>query len=182
MSYEEDRWIEIVDGEIVEQDQMAAGFLHGIIIDNLFRILDPFVRENQLGRVQTDGITFVLEERDGALNKTRIPDFFFLRKGSIPENFEWERPFPGTPTLAVEVTSPGQSVEDMFTRVRDYLEFGTEEIWVIHTAGVEVYRYRRDDPGTVRILNSNDIIIAENLFPGLEIPVSRLFDKGRIGS
>ena len=175
MAFDEDRWIEIVDGEIVEQDQMAAGFLHSITIGNLYDVLKPYIKANKIGQVFGDGLTYVLEEQGGALNRTRIPDVSFIRKSSIPENLDLERPLPGAPTLAVEVTSPGQSVNDMYARVRDYLEFGSEEVWVVYVVGREIYQYRRDDPKNVRIYRNEEAIVSEKLSPGLEIPVSQLF-------
>jgi Uma2 family endonuclease len=175
MAFDEDRWIEIVDGEIVEQDQITAGYLHIIITENLYDVLKQYLKTNKLGRVHTDGLTYILEEREGVLNRTRIPDVSFIRKSSIPEEFNWERPFPGAPTLAVEVTSPGQSIDDMSARIRDYFEFGTEQVWVIHAIGREVYQYRHDNPDIVHIYHGEGEIIAEALFPGLKIPVSRLF-------
>jgi Uma2 family endonuclease len=176
MLFDEDRWIEIVDGEIVEQDRMAAGNLHLIIIDNLYDVLKPFVKANKLGMVHTDGFTFILEEREGMVNRTRVPDLCFVRKSSIPEDYDRVRPFPGAPTLAIEVTSPGQSIDSMSARVRDYLEFGSEEVWVIQAIAQEVHRYLKGDSNIVHVYHYNDIIIAEGLFPGLEIPVNQLFE------
>ena len=175
MAFDEDRWIEIVDGEIVEQGQMTEGYLHIIIITNLYDVLKEYVKANKLGQVFGDGLSYVLEEREDSINRTRIPDVSFIRKSSIPEEFDWERPFPGAPTLAVEVTSPGQTVDDMSARVHDYLDFGAEEVWVITSIGREVYQHHRDDPKTIHIFHGEDEIVSEGLFPGLKIPVSRLF-------
>jgi len=55
----QDKWVEVEDGEIIESENDVT-FLHVVIIQNLFRIFDPFVRVNRLGRVFMDGARYIL--------------------------------------------------------------------------------------------------------------------------
>jgi len=175
MSLSEDEWWEVVDGELVKTDMGAAGYFHVIVIDNFYDILKPFVRANKLGRVQTDGLTFILHVTDKRVRVSRIPDFSFVRRGRIPKNFNWSRPFPGAPDLAVEVVSPTEKAEETMEKINDYLRYGSEQAWVVYPSSQEVHVFRRDDPKTVHICHSEDTIDTSALFPGLELKVQSLF-------
>lgn len=175
MRFNDEEWIEIVDGELVKTDMSAAGFLQVIVVDNLFRILDGSVRANKLGRVQTDGLTFILHVNEKGVRNTRIADFSFIRRGRIPKNFDWSKPFPGAPDLAVEVISPTEPAEETLSKISDYLRFGTEEVWVIYPSQRQIYVHRGDQLDTVRVYKEDDILEAATLFPGLKIKISDLF-------
>lgn len=54
---DEDAWIEVVNGELVETDMSAAGYMHTLVIENPYNMLRPFVYGNKLGRVHIDGLT-----------------------------------------------------------------------------------------------------------------------------
>ncbi len=175
MHFNDDEWIEVVDGELVKTDMSAAGFLQVIVVDNLYEILKPFARANKLGRVQTDGLTFILHVNENGVRNTRIADLSFIRRGRIPKNFNWSKPFSGAPDLAVEVISPTEPAEETLSKISDYLRFGTEQVWVVYPSQRQVYVHRSDQPDTVRVYKENDILEAETLFPGLKIKISDLF-------
>ena len=175
MRLNEDEWAEIVDGKLVKPDTSTFGFLHVIVIDNLYRILKPFARANKLGRVQTDGLTFILHVNEKGVHNTRIADLSFIRRGRILKNFDWSKPFPGAPDLAVEVISPTEPAEETLSKISDYLRFGTEQVWVIYPSQRQIYVHRSDQPATVHVYKEDDILEAETLFPGLKIKISDLF-------
>lgn len=54
-------------------------------------------------------------------------------------------------------------------KVRDYLDKGSEQVWVLFSDYDEVYQYRRDDRKTIRVYSGDDVIDAEMLFSGLEL-------------
>jgi len=178
-AFDGSRRIEVVDGEIVEHDRFATGNMqHIFVVNRLNRMIDSFVIENQLGEAFNDGMVYVLEEHAGVVNRARIPDFSFVRAASLPERRDILGPIRVPPTLAVEVTFPTQSVDEYLQRIRDYLDSGTEEVWFISARASEVHRFYRDDRSLAHIYRDGETIAAENIFPGLEIPVSQLFDAG----
>jgi Uma2 family endonuclease len=179
-AFDGNRQIEVIDGEIVEHDRFATDNMqHIFIVKRLSRIIEPFVAEYQLGEAFNDDLIYVLEVLNGAVHRARIPDFSFIRKSSLTETHKALGPVLAPPTLAVEVTFPTQTVDDFFRRIHDYLEAGSEEVWFILSRAFEVYRFYRDDRSIAHIYRDGDTIIAENLFPGLEIPVNQLFDTGK---
>lgn len=168
-----EQWIEVVNGEAVPMS--AAGFLHGIVINNVFRILDAFVLSNNLGYVFGDGIHYILLANAEGVRGSRIPDVSFVRADRIPEDFDVIRPIPVAPNLAVEVISPTDSHKEISARVDDYLSAGTNQVWVIYPEAREVYQYRQEAPKTISLYTGDDKIEVDDLFPGLELIVETFF-------
>lgn len=174
-----DAWVEVVDGRLVEID-MSAGLFHNQVVVNAEMILRQFVREHKLGSVHTDGLTYVLETDEEGVQNTRLPDVSFLKRGRITAETDILKPFDGAPDLAVEVTSPGQSADSLRGRIRDYLENGTEEVWVLYVATKEVYQYTSHAPNRPTIYGEGDTFTSESLFPGLTVSVAALFDLSEL--
>lgn len=168
-----DQWFEVVHGEVAPV--MAAGFLHAVVMSNVFSLLDHFAREHRLGHVFGDGLHYILDADAESIRGSRIPDVSFIRRGRIPKNFDYRRPFPGAPDLAVEVISPDESGQGVLEKVNDYLQAGTEEVWAVYPEAQIIHQYRRDDPRTIHVYKSDDRIDAGTLFPGLELRAQALF-------
>lgn len=168
-----DMHIEVVNGEITEK--MGAGALHYIVIVLLQRILDSFVVTNDLGFVFPDGLLYLLNKTTVGIKGARVADVSFIRKENFPQNFEIEKPIPGAPDLAVEVMSPDDSTEETLARVRDYLNAGTEQVWILYPRQKELHQHLRDMPKAVRIYRETDVFEPETLFPGLEINIADVF-------
>lgn len=176
MQLDEDRWFEVVDGQLVETDMAAAGFLHIHVIINIYELLKPHVRKNRLGRVFPDGLTYNLYvDEQGKVYASRIPDVSFVRRENLPVNFDLKRPFPGAPDLAVEVVSPSESADTLRQKIRDYLRYGTEQVWVAYSGEKEVFVYQGKTARDVQIYGETDTFEAPTLFPGLQIKVAEIF-------
>lgn len=175
MAYGSD-WVEVVDGEIIEieREQMAASYQHVVVIENLFRLFDPFVRTHKLGRVHIDGLSYLLHVDENGVQVTRIADFSFIRRENLPARFDRNKPYHGHPDLAVEVVSPTEKPDELMRKISDYLRYGTEQVWAIYPAKKEVHVYRHDDNAPT-IYREGDSFMAEALFPGLTINVADLF-------
>lgn len=167
-----ERPVEVVDGAIVEMSPNS--FEHHRVDRALFRVLDHYTLQNPIGEVWFDGVIYLLERYpDGRIKRSRVPDLSFMRQERMPED---EGPiFDGVPDLAVEVASPGNSLLELMARVRDYLAYGSEEVWVIYTNIRELHRYRRDEPSVVHVYRGDEVFEPGSLFPGLKIVGSALF-------
>jgi Uma2 family endonuclease len=168
-----DKWVEVEDGEIIESENDVT-FLHVVIVQNLFLILHPFVRDNKLGRVFTDGVRYILAGTLQDIERARKPDFSFLRAGRIPKDFDWAGDFVGAPDLAVEVASPGQTNTVLLPKITRYLQAGSEEAWLIYPWRRELHQYRRDAEAPV-IYKEAEVIDTSLLFPGLKLVLAELF-------
>jgi Uma2 family endonuclease len=168
-----DARVEVINGELVEMS--PVGGLHHIIVGNINRILDAYVLTHESGAVFVDGLLYLMHSDHRGLTGAFVPDVSFLRKESIPADWDISTPFPGTPDLAVEVMSPGDSAVLALEKVRGCLQAGTEQVWVVYLEQRELHQYRRSDPDTVRVYREGEHIDAETLFPGIELSAEAVF-------
>jgi Uma2 family endonuclease len=168
-----DAHVEIINGEIV--DMSPVGGLHQFIARNLFKILDTFVTERGLGIVLFADLIFLLGKKTKHLTDSYVPDISYIAKGSIPENWDIVKPFPGAPTLAVEIMSPGDIVGKLMRKVREYLKAGTEEVWLVFPEEQEIHQYTKRDPDTVRVYTGEAEVDTSVLFPGLILRAESIF-------
>lgn len=169
----DDKRFEVEDGEIIEGES-AVTWLHMMIMLNLFRMLDAFVRTHKLGTVYPDGARYVLAATTEDIQRAYEPDLSFLRPGRIPADFDWNGDFTGTPDLAVEITSPGQSSARLLAKIARYLEAGSEEAWLIYPQSRTLYQFRRDE-AEPRVYREGDSVDVAALFPGLTLNLADLF-------
>lgn len=158
--------IEIIAEEIVPMP--AAGGVHHMIAANIYRLLDRYVSVRDIGLMLFDGFTYLMYSPAGRLKDSYVPDVSFLSAQNIPAGWEVEKPHPGTPDVAVEIMSPGDDAELLLTKIRTYLEKGTQQVWVIYPRLREVHQYLRSEPARIRLYRGDESVDAEALFPGIE--------------
>lgn len=167
-----DKTYEVIDGELVEMS--PVGMEHHSIVMNILRILDAFVHSKRIGAIFPDGLIYLLDAEGKHLRGAQVPDLSFVRKGSLPKDWDTKRPYPGAPTLAVEVVSPGDDPNLLLKRVRKYLEYGTDQVWVVFPDGKEVHQYRRG-ADVIRVYTGADTMEIDDLFPGLTLTLTDIF-------
>ncbi|NDJ52929.1 MAG: Uma2 family endonuclease [Chloroflexi bacterium] len=172
---DEDRWYEVTNGDLVEQEMVQVGDIHVVIVMNLYDIIKQFTGVRQMGRVVVDGQTYILAMDGDMVIDARIPDLSYVQDENIPDDFDWERPFLGPPDLAVEIVSSVVGAAYLEERVAAYRMAGTEQIWAIYPDLRKVHVYYRHDPTTIRVYGADEALGAEPLLPGLRIRVSDIF-------
>ncbi len=158
----------LVEGEL--QKMSPAGSAHGFIVGNFSVILGHHILQNRLGLIAGAETGFLISrEPDTVL----APDVAFLRQERIdvigcPSAF-----FPEAPALVVEVASPGDTIEEVDTKIRRWLDAGVELAWVVHPGArtVTVYRSLED----IQVLTEKDTLSGESVVPGFECKVADLF-------
>ncbi|MBE0689238.1 MAG: Uma2 family endonuclease [Anaerolineae bacterium] len=166
--------VEIIDGSIVEMT--AASGEHQIIGGNIYNALYSHVAQFNLGAVFFDGLTYLMFSSVGRLKDSFVPDVSFIRLDSIMPDWQLGKPYPGIPTLAVEVVSPGDEADDIQRKLRTYLDKGTEQIWIIYPSTRQIYQYRHNGSPEVLIYQGADQRLdVEMLFPGLELTTTMIF-------
>jgi len=160
---------ELVRGELAMTT--PAGYEHGQIVGALHVALALFVKQNQLGDV-VGGETGFLIRRDP--DTVRVPDVAFVRTDRVPPG-RVPGFFEGAPDLAVEVVSPNDRASDVLARVRDWLETGSQVVWVVDpgTRSVQVYWI----PNRAEILTIDDDLRGAEVVPGFKLPLVDLFAK-----
>lgn len=142
------------------------GFRHSRTGRRVDRALSVHVEENLLGEVLVE-TAFMLSSEPPVV---RVPDVSFVRSSRLPDE-EFDEYLSGAPDLAVEVVSPNDRAEELRTKVRQYLDAGAVEVWVLYpkTRQIEVWGAERRD------LGEDDTLSSSELFPGWSIPVADLF-------
>ncbi len=97
---------ELVQGEL--RTMPPSGGEHGVTVVNLTLPLGGHVKAGQLGLVFGAETGFLLARNPDTV---RAPDIAFVRRERIPATGIPRAYWPGAPYLAVEIVSPGDTVE-----------------------------------------------------------------------
>jgi Uma2 family endonuclease len=165
--------IEVDDGEIITEDS-GMTILHLLIMRLLFNTLNPFAIEHKLGEVFMNGVRYRLIGTKDNIVRARQPDLSFVRADRIPADLDLDDDLPLAPDLAVEVASPGQSPARLLKKAAQYLDAGTQEVWILYPRTKRLYRYQQDHDEP-QIYGAGDALDGPPLFPGLTISIDALF-------
>jgi Uma2 family endonuclease len=160
---------ELVNGVLA--DMGNSGMEHGGIGSFLGGLLAIHVRQLKLGCVCDSSTAFTLKN-----GNKRSPDVSFVDKERLkglkrpPRGF-----FQGSPDLAVEILSPGNTVEEIHEKIVEYFANDTRLVWVIHPDEKYVLVYHSPEPD--RFLRSNDQLEGEDVVAGFSMLVADLFEE-----
>jgi Uma2 family endonuclease len=158
---------EIIDGELYMvpaptlDHQRAAGTFHAIIWH--------FLEENPIGEVFPAPTDVIFSE----LSVVQ-PDVVFVSKEKSDiltrENIQ------GSPSLVIEVLSPGTERRDRTEKLETYARYGVQEYWMASEENetVEVWR-RKGNKLEFHVLHDRTQTLTTPLLPGLEIPLTKIF-------
>lgn len=161
---------EIVNGELV--DMGSSGALHGYLCSFLAAVLTGYILPRKMGIVLNFSTAFKMKN-----GNKRSPDISFFSK----ERLQGLKDLPigyleGAPDLAIEILSPGNTVEEIEDKLKDYFENGTRLVWVISPTQNYILVYRRSiEPD--RLLKSVDTLDGEDVIPCFTFPVADLFQN-----
>jgi Uma2 family endonuclease len=158
----------LIRGELVHMS--PTGYNHGWISNNIGSALGSFVKSKKLGRVSTSEAGFLIARNPDTV---RAPDVAFVRAERIPPGGQTKF-FEGPPDLAVEVLSPDDRSSEVNAKIRDWLDAGCLQVWVVdpQTKSVMVYRRTRE----ISFFGENDTLSADDLLPGFALPVAEIFE------
>ena len=155
---------EFVEGEL--RPMSTPTMEHGRIGVNIIVLLHPHVKANKLGKVYSIETTFQVGKSG------RKPDVAFLSQEHIPEDERQASSIP--PDLAVEIVSPSDTLYDVQEKAFEYLDAGTQLVWVVEPVGqtVTVYRSRTD----IKTLTVKDTLTGEDAIKGFQCSVAEIFE------
>lgn len=150
--------LELVRGLLVVRE--PAGYRHGRVAAELGHLLSVHVKANDLGQVLAAETGFKLTAQPDTV---RAPDVAFVSRERAPE------PEPTgyaelAPDLVVEVLSPDDRPGAVLAKVADWLEAGTQLVWVVDPERRQVRVYRAD--GSESVVVAGDTLDGENVVPG----------------
>jgi Uma2 family endonuclease len=161
-----DRLCELIDGVLVEK---TVGYLESWLAINLASLLANFVREHDLGIVLgADGLTRL------SPGQIRIPDAAFISWDRIPDRYLPQQPFWDRGLdLAVEITSPHNTVQEMDRKLVDYFAAGVRAVWYVYPKSREVVVY--SSPTQSITIQENGTLDGSPVLPGFSLPLAELF-------
>ncbi|GMU23802.1 MAG: hypothetical protein AMXMBFR13_38800 [Phycisphaerae bacterium] len=161
---------ELVRGQL--RTMAPAGFEHGGTGMTLGILLGQHVRAKGLGLLLNADTGFLLRSDPDTV---RAPDIAFVSRARLDKTGVPKKFFPGAPDLAVEVVSPGDTVDEVEEKVEDYLLAGTRLIWIVNPRRRTVTIRR---PGVrAEILKESDQLTGEDVVPGFSCTVGELFPE-----
>lgn len=159
-----DRLFELVDGEIFEKRPTEE---HGEVAGAIFAPIFAFNRTHRLGRVTIEARHALPDDRRNDV----LPDVSFIAGMERPSVTKGA--IPRMPDLAVEVKSPDDKLPKLLKKVAFYLENRTRWVWMVYPETRQVHVYQ--PTGAVQVLGIEDVLAAEDLLPGFQLPVREIF-------
>ena len=154
-----------------ERTREAYGAEHGVVCANIVHQVKLFLDQNPLARCFAPGTAFLLREEPAL---TRTPDVAIVRNELIPADGVPIGPFQGAPDVAVIVVSPTDKFDEISGRVHDFFEAGTKRVWIVRprVKMVTIHRSEQD----VQIIAQTQTLNGSDVFPGLMIPLEKIFE------
>lgn len=158
---EEAPYLEYLDGEVVQK--VAPDFHHMVVTKHL--IVELAAYEREYGGVS--GPEGRVEFRLGGGTFFRLPDVDYWAPG---------RPVQGTramnpPTLAIEVSSPGQAIAGLRDKCRQCRAAGVEVCWLFNLDARRAEVFDATNDGTPRA----EGVLAAAALPGFQLALDELF-------
>lgn len=161
---------ELIRGELCPMPENSAE--HGSRTDRLASRVSVFVQDNDLGECFAAETRFTIEKNP---DTTLGPDFAFVTKDRLPEKLPRRGYLPLAPDIALETVSPNDTKHEINLKVARWLQAGTRIVWVLdpETEMLTVHR-----TGEIpRTLGFKDTLSGEEVLPGFEIPLAKIFRK-----
>jgi Uma2 family endonuclease len=160
---------ELIKGELIKVSP-PPGHEHGLVAMNIAGPLYAYVKENQLGNVYAAETGFLIEQNPDTV---RAVDISFVRRERIEQAGKIQGYWKGAPDLAVEVSSPSDTVGRIEGKVAEWLATGTRLVWIVsprmHT--VTVYRSLSD----IVVLTEVDVLDGGDVVPNFRMAVADIF-------
>lgn len=153
---------EWVDGQLIEKSEMTART--GRIQAKLARYWGNYKDSSgQGGEVYTETACRTVE-------RVRCPDVAYLPPEQV-QQFGDFKVLPQSFPLIAEIISPTDEAEEVFTKVREYLESSAQEIWLIfpESRWVMVVTERSQS-----LLNEHQTAMTQQILSGFSVAISEL--------
>lgn len=144
--------------------------LHGVICARITVQLGRFVEEHNLGETFGAETGFLVETDPDTVLGT---DAAFVSRERLATVETFEKFFPFAPDLAIEVLSPGNTVNEIDEKINFYFAAGSRAVWVFNPKRRTVAVYR--SPFDVRILSEQETLEGGDVLPQFKLDLAKLF-------
>jgi Uma2 family endonuclease len=164
---------EIIKGEIREVS--PSGLRSTILAAEIARLIGNYVHDHKLGFMTSSDGGFLLSTDPDTI---RVPDVGFIAKNKV--NIPITSGFAAVaPDLVVEVISPSNSEKEIRERVKDYVDAGTQMIWVIYPddQSADVYTPAEGESANLKFIESGGVLEGGDVLPGLRVSLREVFES-----
>jgi Uma2 family endonuclease len=158
---------ELSEGELIVTPSASA--FHNEFRDEFTSRLRTFVKASKLGRVMSETDMKLVGE------VVRRPDVAFIRADRLKVADLDQSPLPIAPDLVIEIVSKNDRADDLLLKVSQYLQAGTQGVWLMYPSTRLAYRYV---PGKlapeVRTAAGGDKFEEPELLSGFSLPLDQI--------
>jgi Uma2 family endonuclease len=133
-----------------------------------------FVEEHDLGEVFGAETGFLVETDPDTVVGA---DAAFVSRERLASVETFEKFFPFAPDLAIEVLSPGNTVNEIDEKINFYFAANARAVWVFNPKRRTVAVY--SSPFDVRILSEQDALEGGDVLPQFRLDLAKLFAVGK---
>jgi Uma2 family endonuclease len=158
---------ELIEGRLIEMSPTSDA--HGEIELTIAAILREFVRRMKLGRVSVGEVGMYIRRNPDTV---RAADALYISH----ERYAQRGPsayLDVAPELVIEVLSPHDAWGDVIQKLRDYLSFGVQLVWIIDPGSRTIHAYR--SMIDLQIFEEDMLLDAGAILPSFSVPVAEIF-------
>lgn len=162
-------YVELIDGVVKE---LPVPFQeHGQVCFKVAFALGNHVIPNDLGHLTTNDSFVQTKSNPDRVRGADVCFFSYERlpKGPMPKGL-----IRVSPELVVEVRSPSDGWDDVFTQVGEYLAAGVRVVMVVDIATLSASLYRKDE--FQQIFDNGDELTIPDVLPGFAVAVRKFFE------
>lgn len=163
----EDTNHEFVDGYVIPK--VSPKYFHSTLQSALWSILRTWCKGK--GRIVVEWA--IILKRQGE-DWAPTPDLTYISYARLPVSWQRNEACPITPELVIEIISLGQTKRQFADKAKDYFKAGVERVWIVDPEAISIQIFFTIDSSQ---LYTNDMSITDDLFPGLKLTVTEIFEE-----
>ena len=161
---------ELVDGQAIPK--VSPKFFHSRLQKTLLFLIEAWSKGK--GRVEPEwAVSLKREGKDWV----SAPDLLYISYERLPRSWRRNEACPVPPELAIEIISPGQTMEDFENKAKDYFNAGVTRVWVIDPEAISITVF---SPDGNQLQYQGDTKIVDALLPGLELSPQLVFEEAEL--
>lgn len=161
---------ELVDGQAIPK--VSPKYFHSSLQEAFLVLIRTWCKGK--GRVKPEwAITLKREGKDWV----PTPDLIYISYDRLPKSWKQNEACPVPPELAIEIISPGQTMQYFEDKAQDYLANGVLRVWVVDPEAMSITVFFPD--GQTQLYTGNTKIV-DSLLSKLELTPQMVFEEAEL--
>lgn len=161
---------ELVDGQAIPK--VSPKYFHSSLQSAFLVLICAWCRDK--GRVKPEwAITLKREGKDWV----PTPDLIYISYERLPKSWKQNEACPVSPELAIEIISPGQTMQYFENKAQDYLASGILRVWVVNPEAMSITAFFSN--GQSQLYTGNTKVV-DPLLAGLELSAQLVFEEAEL--